>query len=57
MAEDDRRDRMRGTAAVGDGWHVGVVAAVAEETGAVLDVLGVARGTGSAPGGWTCTRA
>ena len=34
----------RGAAALGDGWHVGVVAAVAEETGVVLDVLGVARG-------------
>lgn len=34
----------RGAAALGDGWHVGVVAAVAAETGVVLDVLGVARG-------------
>lgn len=34
----------RSAAALGDGWHVGVVAAVAEETGIVLDVLGVARG-------------
>lgn len=34
----------RSAAALGDGWHVGVVAAVAEETGSVLDVLGVARG-------------
>ena len=34
----------RGAAALGDGWHVGVVAAVAEETGVVLEVLGVARG-------------
>ena len=34
----------RATAALGDGWHVGVVAEVAEETGVVLDVLGVARG-------------
>ncbi len=34
----------RATAALGDGWHVGVVAAVAGETGVVLDVLGVARG-------------
>jgi hypothetical protein len=34
----------RSAAALGDGWHVGVVAEVAEETGTVLDVLGVARG-------------
>jgi hypothetical protein len=34
----------RAAAALGDGWHVGVVAEVAEETGVVLDVLGVARG-------------
>jgi hypothetical protein len=34
----------RSAAALGDGWHVGVVAAVADETGIVLDVLGVARG-------------
>ena len=34
----------RGTAALGDGWHVGVVAGVADETGVVLDVLGVATG-------------
>ena len=34
----------RGPAALGDGWHVGVVTEVAEDTGVVLDVLGVARG-------------
>ncbi|MFC4859327.1 hypothetical protein [Actinophytocola glycyrrhizae] len=34
----------RGAAALGDGWHVGVVAEVAGDTGVVLDVLGVARG-------------
>ena len=34
----------RSAAALGDGWHVGVVAAVADETGIVLDVLGMARG-------------
>ena len=34
----------RSAAALGDGWHVGVVTTVAEETGVVLDVLGVARG-------------
>jgi hypothetical protein len=34
----------RGAAALGDGWHVGVVPEVADETGVVLDVLGVARG-------------
>lgn len=34
----------RAAAALGDGWHVGVVAADAAETGVVLDVLGVARG-------------
>jgi hypothetical protein len=34
----------RAAAALGDGWHVGIVAAVAGETGVVLDVLGVARG-------------
>lgn len=34
----------RSAAALGAGWHVGVVAEVAEETGTVLDVLGVARG-------------
>jgi hypothetical protein len=34
----------RGPAALGDEWHVGVIAAVAGETGVVLDVLGIARG-------------
>lgn len=34
----------RETAALGDGWHIGVVAAVAAETGTLLDVLGIARG-------------
>lgn len=34
----------RGAAALGDGWHVGIVAEVAEETGVLLNVLGVARG-------------
>jgi hypothetical protein len=34
----------RGPAALGDGWHVGVVAAVAGETGVVLDVLGMTGG-------------
>ena len=34
----------RAAAALGDGWHVGVVAEVAEETAVVLDVLGVGRG-------------
>jgi hypothetical protein len=50
---------MRGTAAVGDGWHVGVVTAAAEETRAVLDVFGIVGGrrfhTGrmAVPGGVT----
>lgn len=34
----------RAAAALGDGWHVGVVAAVAEETGVLLNVLGVGQG-------------
>lgn len=34
----------RAAAALGDGWHVGVVAEQAEETAVVLDVLGVGRG-------------
>lgn len=34
----------RGAAALGDGWHVGIVAETAGETGVLLDVLGVARG-------------
>ncbi len=34
----------RAAAALGDGWHVGVVAERAEETGIVLEVLGVGRG-------------
>lgn len=50
---------MRGRAAVGDGWHVGVVTVLAEETRAVLDVFGIAGGlrfhTGrmAVPGGVT----
>lgn len=50
---------MRGVAAVGDGWHVGVVTVLAEQTRAVLDVFGIAGGrrfhTGrmSVPGGVT----
>ena len=32
---------MRNAAAVGDGWHVGVVTVFADETRAVLDVLGI----------------
>lgn len=50
---------MRVPAAVGDGWHVGVVTAMAEETRAVLDVFGIGGGrrfhTGrmAVPGGVT----
>ncbi|GAB1512653.1 hypothetical protein [Actinophytocola sp. KF-1] len=40
----------RAAAALGDGWHVGVVAARAEETGAVLAVLGIGRGRRFHPG-------
>lgn len=51
--------RRRGSAAVGDGWHLGVVTEVAHETDAVLRVLGIAVGrrfhTGrmAVPGGVT----
>jgi hypothetical protein len=51
--------RRRGPAAVGDGWHVGVVTVLADETSAVLDVFGIAAGpqfrTGrmAVPGGVT----
>ncbi len=50
---------MRTWAAVGDGWHVGVVTVLAEETRAVRDVFGLAAGrrfhTGrmAVPGGVT----
>jgi hypothetical protein len=33
--------RRRGAAALGDGWHVGIVTVAPEETSAVLDVLGI----------------
>lgn len=50
---------MRVPAALGDGWHVGVVTVLAEETRAVLDVFGIGGGrrfhTGrmAVPGGVT----
>jgi hypothetical protein len=50
---------VRRAAAVGDGWHVGVVTALAEETRSVLDVFGIVGGrrfhTGrmAVPGGVT----
>lgn len=49
----------RGAAALGDGWHVGIVTVAADETAAVLDVFGLAGGrrfhTGrmAVPGGVT----
>lgn len=51
--------RQRGSAALGDGWHVGIVTEVTDETAAVLRVLGIAVGrrfhTGrmAVPGGVT----
>ena len=51
--------RRRGSAALGDGWHVGIVTVLADETSAVLDVLGIVGGrrfhTGrmAVPGGVT----
>jgi hypothetical protein len=51
--------RPRGSAALGDGWHVGIVTVSPEETSAVLDVLGIGGGrrfhTGrmAVPGGVT----
>jgi hypothetical protein len=51
--------RRRGSAALGDGWHLGIVTVRAEETSVVLDVLGIGGGrrfhTGrmAVPGGVT----
>ena len=54
-----RQHGRRGSAALGDGWHVGIVTVLADDTSAVLDVLGIGGGrrfhTGrmAVPGGVT----